>query len=384
MRNSISHSVATSLRRKVKFIDYSYWYTIEKDEIDTILQDCLSREQLLLRDEVESFESNLAKYVGTQYAVATSNCTDSLRLSLTAAGISDGDKVITSAHTFAATVAAIEQVGAMPVLADIKSDDHLIDIQSVKRLITSKTRGIIPVSLNGRVADLQEIEALAEEHGILLIEDAAQGLGGYRNGRMGSFGVAGCFSFYPAKTLGALGDAGAITTNSEEMYNKLIALRNHNRTADGDIKKWGFNCRLDNIQAAVLDFRLKHLEKYIQKRRHIASLYHDGLADIEEIMLPPNDRNDARNRDAYQNFEFEAKNRDKLLNFLRSEGIEIILPWGGKAIHQFSAFKGETSHLWVTNCVFDRIMTLPMLIALTDEDAEYVIEKVKQFYRILF
>ncbi|MBD3289247.1 aminotransferase class I/II-fold pyridoxal phosphate-dependent enzyme, partial [candidate division KSB1 bacterium] len=371
----------TSVHRKVKFIDYSYWYNIEKKEIDAILQDCLSRGQLLLRDEVESFERNLAKYVGTKYAVATSNCTDSLRLSLTAAGIGAGDEVITSAHTFAATVATIEQVGATPVLADIKSDDHLIDIQSVKRLIKSKTKCIIPVSLNGRVADLEEIEQLAADHGILLIEDAAQGLGGYRNGKMGgSFGLGGCFSFYPAKTLGALGDAGAITTNSETMYNKLIALRNHNRTPDGDIKQWGFNCRLDNIQAAVLDFRLSQLESYIQKRRHIASMYHQGLRDIEEIILPPDDRNDSMNRDAYQNFEFEAKNRDELLNFLRSQGVEIILPWGGKAIHQFSAFHGDSSHLWVTDRVFDQIMTLPMHIALTDEDVTYVIEKVKQFY----
>ncbi|MBD3340630.1 MAG: aminotransferase class I/II-fold pyridoxal phosphate-dependent enzyme [Candidatus Lokiarchaeota archaeon] len=379
----MSQSVATSVRRKVKFIDYSYWYNIEKEEIDAILQDCLSRGQLLLRDEVESFESNLAKYVGTKYAVATSNCTDSLRLSLTAAGIGPGDEVITSAHTFAATVAAIEQVGAEPVLADIKSDDHLIDIESVKRLITSKTRCIIPVSLNGRVADLEEIEDLAADHEILLIEDAAQGLGGYRNGRMaGSFGIAGCFSFYPAKTLGALGDAGAITTNSEDMYNKLIALRNHNRTSDGDIKKWGFNCRLDNIQAAVLDFRLTRLEEYIKKRRHIASMYHEGLNEIEEIMLPPNDRNDRENRDAYQNFELEAKNRDELLNFLKAEGIEIILPWGGKAIHQFSAFHGDSSYLWVTDRVFDQIMTLPMHVALKDDEVEYVIELVRQFYGI--
>ncbi|MBD3232465.1 MAG: aminotransferase class I/II-fold pyridoxal phosphate-dependent enzyme, partial [candidate division Zixibacteria bacterium] len=371
----------TSVHRKVKFIDYSYWYNIEKKEIDAILQDCLSRGQLLLRDEVESFERNLAKYVGTKYAVATSNCTDSLRLSLTAAGIGPGDEVITSAHTFAATVAAIEQVGATPVLADIKSDDHLIDIESVKRLIASKTKCIIPVSLNGRVADLEEIEDLAADHEILLIEDAAQGLGGYRNGRMaGSFGMAGCFSFYPAKTLGALGDAGAITTNSEDIYNKLIALRNHNRTSDGDIKKWGFNCRLDNIQAAVLDFRLSRLENYIQKRRHIASIYHEGLKNVEEIILPPNDRNDTGNRDAYQNFEFEAKDRDNLLNYLRSEGVEIILPWGGKAIHQFSAYHGDSSHLWITNRIFDRIMTLPMHIALTDEDVEYTIDTVNRFY----
>jgi dTDP-4-amino-4,6-dideoxygalactose transaminase len=367
--------------RVVKFIDYSYWYKIEKEQIDNLIVDCLNRGQLMLRAEVETFEKNLASYVGAQYAVGVSNCTDALRVSLVALGLKPGDEVITSAHTFAATVSTIAQAGGTPVLADIKSSDHLIDINSVEKLITKKTKGLIPVSLNGRCADLQEFEELAKKRNLFVLEDSAQGIGAKKEGKMpGSFGVGGCFSFYPAKTLGALGDAGAVTTNSKELYEKILCLRNHNRTHDGDIHEWGFNYRLDNIQAAVLNFRLSQIEKYITKRRHIAGLYFEGLKGIEQIKLPPNDRNSDENRDAYQNFEFEADRRDELFKFLKENGIEIILPWGCKAIHHFSAFKGEKSHLKVTDEVFIKIMTLPMHIALSDEDVAYVISQVKRFY----
>jgi len=367
--------------RSIKFIDYSQWYNLEKKEIDQIITDCLERGQLILREEVVRFEQNLARYVGTRYAVGTSNCTDALRLALIAAGLKQGDEVITSAHTFVATVAAIVQAGGIPVLADIKHTDHLIDIESIKQLLNPRTKFIMPVSLNGRVADMEEIEVLAINNDLTVVEDAAQGLGGLRNGRMaGSFGLAGCFSFYPAKTLGSLGDAGAVTTNSKELYEKLVSLRNHNRSSNGDIKQWGYNGRIDNIQAAVLDYRLKRLESYVEKRRHIASLYRDGLKNIQSLRLPPNDRNDQRNRDSFQNFEFEATERDALVNYLRAQGIEIILPWGSKAIHHFSAFCGQKSHLVCTDAVFDKIMTLPIHIALTDNEVYYVIEKVIDFY----
>ncbi len=367
---------------KVKFIDYQFWYQSEKKQIDELLLSCLTRGQLMLREEVEEFERNLAKYVGAKYAVGMSNCTDALRLALIAKGIKPGDEVITSAHTFAATVAAIEQAGGTPVLADIKSSDHLIDIDSVKKMITSKTKAIIPVSINGRVADCIELEELANENGMFLLEDAAQGLGAFRKGKMsGNHGVGGCFSYYPAKTLGALGDAGAFTTNDIDMYNKMMLLRNHMRDSDGDIKEWGYNCRIDNIQAAVLNFRLSQMEKYVEKRRHIASLYYAGLSDLSNIVLSPNDRNTMTDRDAYQNFEFEADDRDKLLAYLRAEEIEIILPWGGKAIHHHTAFKGEKWHLKQADSHFKRIMTLPMHIALTDDQAACVIETVRKFYK---
>ena len=211
-----------SQNKKVHFVDYAGWYQEEREELEPKIIDVIKRGELILRQEVRSFENNLAKYVGTKYAVGTSSGTDAIRLALIASGIKPGDEVITSTHTFAATVAAISQAGGVPVLADIKQEDYLIDVNSVKCLITDKTKFIIPVSLNGRVADMEELEILADEQGITIIEDSAQALGAYRNSRSsGSFGLAGCFSFFPAKTLGSLGDAGAVTTKSKSLYEKI-------------------------------------------------------------------------------------------------------------------------------------------------------------------
>ena len=368
-------------KRNVRFIEYADWYHREETELRPRVLKCLEQGELLLRGEVKDFETSLAAYVGTKHPVGCSNCTDALRLALVAAGICPGDEVITSAHTFAATVAAIVQTGAVPVLADIKPDDQLIDVASVKQQLTKRTRAIMPVSLNGRVADVEETEQLAKENGLLVIEDAAQGLGAYRNGRMsGSFGVAGCFSFYPAKTLGALGDAGAITTDSDDVADRLRRLRNHNRGDDGDIVNWGYNCRIDNVQAAVLNYRLSQIERYVERRREIAGEYRAGLQDVTQLSLPPSDRNEKANRDAFQNYECEADDRDGLVSHLRESGIEVILPWGGRAIHHLSAYSGPREHLGVTDLHFGRVVSLPMHSCMSDADVSYVIASVRQHF----
>ena len=228
----------------------------------------LSQGDLMLRQQLKDFESNLASFVGTEYAVGTSNCTDALHLSLRASGISPGDEVITVSHTFVATAAAIHHAGATPVLVDI-GDDHNMNMDLVEAAITPRTKAIIPVHLNGRLCDMEKLMALAEKHGLVVIEDSAQALGATFNGkRGGSFGLAGCFSFYPAKMLGAFGDGGAMTTNSKEMADKVRSLRDHGRSTSGEVTGWSFNCRLDNLQAALLDIKLKHLSTWILHRTH--------------------------------------------------------------------------------------------------------------------
>ena len=234
---------------KVPFVDYPAQYQKMRDQILATIDETLSRGDVMLRQQLANFETRLAEFVGTKYAVGISNCTDAMQLTLLAAGIGPGDEVITVSHTFVATAAAIHHTGATPVLVDI-GDDHNMDIDLVEKAITPKTRAIMPVHLNGRICHMEKLMPLSEGRGLPVIEDAAQALGASINGTSaGAFGLAGCFSFYPAKLLGAYGDGGAVVTNSEQIAEKVRLLRNHGRMPDGGVAFWSYNCRLDNLQA---------------------------------------------------------------------------------------------------------------------------------------
>jgi dTDP-4-amino-4,6-dideoxygalactose transaminase len=365
---------------KVRFVDYPAQFKKMESEIMQCVHDVLAAGDLMLRQQLRDFEAHLAEYVGTKYAVGTSNCTDALHLCLRAAGIGSGDEVISVSHTFVATIAAIHHSGARPILVDI-GDDHNIDVAAVERAITTRTRAIIPVHLNGRVSRMDALSELAKKHHLIIIEDSAQALGASFEGtRGGAFGVAGCFSFYPAKLLGAFGDAGAVTTNSEEMYEKLRQLRDHGRTSEGDIAGWSFNCRLDNLQAAILDLRLARLPEAIERRRQVASIYQQELSRISQVKLPPGPSVTGPHFDVFQNYELEALNRDGLVAKLRERGVEILIPWGGRAVHQFKRLGFAGTHLPRTEEVFKNILMLPMHTELPDDDVRYVCRVVQEFY----
>ncbi len=365
---------------KVPFIDYpAQFRKMERKLLDTIRR-VLSQGDLMLRQQLRDFEANLAAFVGTRYAVGTSNCTDALHLSLRAAGVGPGDEVITVSHTFVATVAAIHHVGATPVLVDI-GDDHNMDVDLVEAAITPRTKAILPVHLNGRLCDMGRLMSLAERHGLLVIEDAAQALGASFNGkRGGSFGLAGCFSFYPAKLLGAFGDAGAMVTNNEEMAEKVKLLRDHGRTRDGDVAGWSFNCRLDNLQAALLDLKLKRLPEWIARRVELAWLYDKQLSGLHQLRLPPPPVTDGPYFDVFQNYEIEAQDRDRLVSHLREKGIEVLIPWGGRGVHQFKALGLTHFTLPRTEQLFREVLMLPLHTELDDEQVEYVVSVIQGFY----
>lgn len=351
-----------------------------ESEIMGTIKMVLSQGDLMLRQQLRDFESNLAAFVGTRYAVGTSNCTDAMHLSLRAAGVGPGDEVITVSHTFVATAAAIHHVGASPVLVDV-GDDHNMDSDAVESAVTPRTKAILPVHLNGRLCDMGRIMSLAEKHGLLVIEDSAQALGArFEGNRGGAFGVAGCFSFYPAKLLGAFGDAGAMVTNSEEIAEKVKLLRDHGRTRDGDVASWSFNCRLDNLQAALLDLKLKQLPEWIFRRRQLAGLYHDYLSAVRQLRLPPPPATDGPYFDVFQNYEVEAQDRDRLVSHLREMGIEILIPWGGKGVHQFKALGLTYFQLPRTEEMFRKVLMLPLHTELEDKQVEYVANAVKDFY----
>lgn len=366
---------------KVQYVDYPAQFAKMEAEIMATIREVLARGDLILRQHVRDFEANLAAFVGTKYAVGVSNCTDGLRLVLHAAGIGPGDEVISVSHTFVATAAAIHHVGAKPVLVDI-GDDHNVNVDLIEKAITPRTKGIMPVHLNGRNCDMGRLMPLAERHGLVVIEDAAQALGASYDGkRAGSFGLAGCFSFYPAKLLGAFGDAGAVVTNDQELAKKVRLLRDHGRASDGDIACWSFNCRMDNLQAAILDVKLKRVPEWIRRRRELARIYHEMLSSIAPLLLPPPPCEAGPYFDVFQNYEIEAEHRDRLVAHLKANGVEVMLPWGGRGVHQFPSLGLTQYSLPRTDQVFRGALMLPMHTELTYDQVTYVANTIREFCR---
>jgi dTDP-4-amino-4,6-dideoxygalactose transaminase len=364
---------------KVRFVDYPAQYKKLETELMDTIRTVLAQGDLIMRRQLREFEKNFAAFVGTRHAVGVSNCTDGLRLSLQAAGIGPGDEVITVSHTFVATAAAIHHAGATPVLVDI-GDDHNMNVEMVEPAITPRTKAVVPVHLNGRLCEMAPLMALAEEHGLVIIEDSAQALGAsYRGRRGGSLGLAGCFSFYPAKILGAFGDAGAVVTNNQEFAERIRLLRDHGRTPDGGVTGWSFNCRLDNLHAAILDLKLKLLPAWIERRREIAALYQQLLGDVQEVCLPP-PPSEGEYFDVFQNYEIEAQERDRLVAHLKKSGVEILIPWGGKAIHQFKALGLSRFRLPRTELLMERALMLPLTTELDNSQVEYVAKVVRGFF----
>jgi dTDP-4-amino-4,6-dideoxygalactose transaminase len=290
-----------------------------------------------------------------------------------------GDEVIVPSHTFVASAAAIHHAGGVPVLVDC-GPDHLIDPASVLRSLTSRTRGIMPVQLNGRTADMDAIGKIAREHGLFIVEDSCQALGSKFKGRFaGTFGAAGSISFYPSKTLGCFGDGGAIIVNDDAMAEQITMLRDHGRGPDGNVWAWGFNARLDNVQAAILRIKLRHYDEYVKRRRAIASLYQQRLGARPELLLPPAPGSEPDHFDIFQNYEIEADDRNGLRTHLESCGVKTIIQWGGKVIHQFPKL-GFAQSLPYAQRMTERFMLLPMNTALADDDVHYICDCVEGFY----
>jgi dTDP-4-amino-4,6-dideoxygalactose transaminase len=369
-----------SQTRSVPFFNYPHLFLSEEHDLTAIFRDVGLRGAFILQEDLARFERNLAAYLGVKHALGVGNATDGLLLALRAAGIGPGDEVIFCSHTMVATAAAIHFAGAKPVPVEC-GDDHLISPKAVEGAVTPRTRAILPTQLNGRTADMQALERIAKRNGLVIVEDAAQALGSRFQGRAaGCFGVAGAFSFFPAKTLGCLGDGGAIVTNSEDVYERLVQLRDHGRGADGEIVSWGLNSRLDNLQAAILDFRLASYGTAVEQRRTLAGLYRDRLEPIREVELPPGPDDDPDHFDVFQNYEIEAERRDELRAFLETRQIGTALPWGGKAVHQWPRLGLET-RLPFTERLFQRVLLLPLNLSLTYHDVDYICDTIEEFYQ---
>jgi dTDP-4-amino-4,6-dideoxygalactose transaminase len=366
------------LAYRVPFVDPREHYRRLKTEIDFAITDTLAKGDLVLRKQLSDFEQHLAEFVGVKYAVGVNSGYHALYFSLVAAGVGPGDEVITVGHTFVASVSAIVHTGATPVLVDVR-EDYNIDPDELERAITSRTKAVIPVHLNGRLCEMDRIMLIAQEHGLHVIEDAAQALGAsFKDKRAGSFGLAGCFSFYPFKSLGGLGDGGAVTTNDAAVARLATLLRfNGEDRQTGEFHHHGYTALLDNVQAAVLDVKLRHLPGWIQHRRHIADLYSSGLRDIPDLVLPSFANPDYY--DSYQNYVIRTKQRDNLRQSLKDAGVETLVHWT-RPMWEHVGLKLENPNLPETESICREVISLPMSAETTKEQVEITVEAIHEFF----
>lgn len=366
------------MTRKVRFVEPAKVYQMIKDELDAAYFDVMSTGQLIDRQHLKSFEENLAKFVGTKYAVGLNSGYDALHMSLRACGIGQGDEVIVPAHTFVASCSAIVNVGATPVLVDV-SKDFNIDVSKIEEVINNKTKAIMPVHLSGWMADMPKIMNIAQKYNLKIVEDACQSLGASINGKMaGSWGDTGCWSFYPFKILGGYGDGGALTTNDPEIAQYARRMRYNGEDRDtGEYHGHGFTCLLDNLQAAFLDIKLRYLPKWIEQRKQIAEKYREGLSDIPDLLLPHYDVPGFDH--IYQNYTLRSKQGDAFSEYLKKNGVEVLTQFR-KPYYKHEGLNLVDRGFPETEALSREVCSLPMNVEISDEEVNYVIKVVRSFY----
>lgn len=359
------------------------YHTIRQEVLSTIETVC-DEQGFILGPRVAELEQHLAKYVGTPYAVGVASGSDALLLSLMAVGVSAGDEVITVPFTFFATAGAISRLGAKPVFIDICHDTFNMDPAFVERAITARTKAIIPVHLFGQCADMESINATAKRHGIPVIEDACQAIGAKRHGVMaGALGDTGCFSFFPSKNLGGFGDGGLITTADQTLYDALAMLRVHGSKERYLHELIGINSRLDALQAAVLQVKLKYLDRWAEGRRRNAAHYdvlfkHASLRD--RVTLPITEKG---NEHVFNQFTVRVKHRNKLRAYLKEKGIgtEVYYP---VPMHLQSCYRdlGHTKGSFpLSEQAAEEVLSLPIYAELTQDQLAYVVDTFAAFYK---
>lgn len=362
---------------QIPLVDLKAQYTTIKAEIDSAIKSVIESTKFINGPNVKSFEESFAKFCGCKKAVGVSSGSSALVVALRAAGIKQGDEVITVANTFIATAEAINHMNAKPVFVDIDEETYNMDSEKLAQAITQKTKAIIPVHLYGYPADMKPILELAEKHDITVIEDCAQAHGTEYLGKRVPVSGIGCFSFFPAKILGCYGDGGGIVCDDEEFADKAAALKDHGR-AKGEKylhSAIGYGERLDEIQAAVLNVKLRHLEDWIEKRRHLARRYSKELKSV----ITPTESENAKH--AYYMYVIRHKERDRLQKYLTAQeistGVHYPVP-----LHLQPAY----SYLGIQKGAFPKaemsaneILSLPLYPELTEEQQTYVIEKLNIF-----
>ncbi len=364
---------------RVPFVDARTHYKNMKQEVDAVIISCLERGELVLRQELKDFEAHLAQFVGTKYAVGLNSGYHALEFSLRGIGVGPGDEVITVAHTFLASISAIVNVGAKPVLIDVREDFNM-DPDLIEPAITRRTKAIMPVHLNGRVCEMGRIMEIAEKHGLAVVEDACQALGATSDGKgAGSFGSGGSFSFYPFKALGCFGDGGALTTNDENVAHVATLLRyNGENRETREFNCHGYTALLDNVQAAVLDIKLQgHFRNWIEHRRNTASLFKQGLEGVGDLRLPH--FCEEKNFDTFQNYVIRTQDRDALRQHLTDNGVETLVSWPHPIWH-FKKLELGDWDLPETVRICNEVISLPMSAETTTEHVDITIQVIREYF----
>jgi len=345
-----------------------------RDELNKEIERVLDKGWFVLGETLEKFEMEFAKYCGVKYAIGVASGTDALLLSLKALGIGRADEVLVPANTFVATAEAVTHSGATPIFVDIDAGTYNIDVKSARAEITERTKAIIPVHLYGQPADMDEVKDFAHEYDLAIIEDAAQAHGAtYNSGKVGSLGDVGCFSFFPTKPLAAIGDAGMVTTDDEELASKVRELRNHGRAELNVHIEPGYTSRLDEVQAAVLLLKLKYLDQWNAQRRKIASEYDELLGEVPGIQTPyclPQAEH------VYYLYVIRTTRRGELQAELTKQGIQTSIHYP-TPIHLQPAYKDRCScRLNCAEQAAKEILSLPMFAELGVEEIRYISDAV--------
>ena len=364
---------------KIPYVDLKKQYQTERKSILKILDKTLGSGSWVGGDEVIRFEKNIAKICKTKYCVALNSGTDALTLSLHLLGVKRGDEVITPPNSFVASTATIVHLGAKPVFVDVKEDQN-IDENKIEEKITKKTKAIMPVHLTGRMCAMDKIMKISKKYKIPVIEDCAQSiLSKYKNKMSGAWGDVGCFSAHPLKNLNAMGDSGYLTTNNKELYHKVKSLRSHGMEESRDnIKNFGHVSRMDNIQAAILNFRLKNLKKIINLRRRNADLYLNNL-NLNKVYFPIETKDQFN---TYHTFVIQVDKRDNLKKYLKKKGVDTAIHYP-MPIHlqNASKFLGYNKGSFpITEKQSTQILTLPINQYLKKSEIIYICKLINKFY----
>jgi dTDP-4-amino-4,6-dideoxygalactose transaminase len=377
--SKIRNQFKAVMRMNIPLVDLRAQYHTIKSEIDAAVLGLIESTQYINGQDVRKFEQEFAEYSGAKHAVGVGNGTDAISLALKAAGVGQGDEVITVANTFIATAEAVSNIGATPVFVDIDPAHYNMDPAAMEAAITPRTRAIIPVHLYGQPAPMDEIMAIAQRHGLFVVEDCAQAHGStYKGKPVGTWGDLGTFSFYPGKNLGAYGDAGAVITNNEEMAHMVNRYHDHGRTEKYIHDYIGVNSRLDTIQAAILRIKLARLAEWTEARRQVAAKYDEAFRSSEAVQTPQQIEG---GKHVYHLYVIQTAERDRLQDHLKAKGVAtgIHYPVPLHVQPAYAHLGYKKGQFPVAEALADRILSLPIYAELTGEQSDYIISAVGDF-----